>query len=73
MSPESEPLKMSSTPEAFVFTKLKGTNYAMWADHMQSALQVKYLWLIVKGIEMCPPAPPAKRPTTTMAAEYKAK
>jgi hypothetical protein len=72
MSPESEPLEMSSTSEAFVFTKLKGTNYATWADHMQSALQVKYLWLIVKGTETCPPAPPAKRPTTTMATEYKA-
>jgi hypothetical protein len=72
MSPESEPLKMLSTSEAFVITKLKGTNYAMWADHMQSALQAKYLWLIVKGTEMCPPAPPATRPTTTMAAEYKA-
>jgi hypothetical protein len=73
MSPESEPLKMLSTSEAFVFTKLKRTNYVTWADHMQSALQAKYLWLIVKGTEMCPPAPPATRPTTTMAAEYKAK
>jgi hypothetical protein len=72
MSPESEPLKMSSTSEAFIFTKLKGTNYATWADHMKSVLQAKYLWLIVKGIEMCPPAPPAKRPTTTTAADYKA-
>jgi hypothetical protein len=72
MSPESGPLKMSSTSEAFVFTKLKGTNYVMWADHMKSALQAKYLWLIVKGTETCPPAPPAKRPTTTTAAEYKA-
>jgi hypothetical protein len=72
MSHESEPLKMLSTSEAFVFTKLKGTNYATWADHMQSTLQAKYLWLIVKGTEMCHPAPPDKRPTTTMAAEYKA-
>jgi hypothetical protein len=72
MSPESEPLEMSSTSEAFVFTKLKGTNYATWVDHMQSTLQAKYLWLIVKGTEMCPPAPPAKRPTRTTAAEYKA-
>jgi hypothetical protein len=72
MSPESKPLKMSSTSEAFVFTKLKGTNYATWADHMKSTLQAKYLWLIVKGTEMCSPAPPAKRPMTTTAAEYKA-
>jgi hypothetical protein len=66
MSPESEPLKILSMSEAFVFTKLKGTNYMMWADHMQSALQAKYLWLIVKGTETCPPAPPAKRPMMTM-------
>jgi hypothetical protein len=72
MSPESEPLKMSSTSEAFIFTKLKGTNYATWADHMQSTLQAKYLWLIVRGTETCTPAPPATRPTTTTAAEYKA-
>jgi hypothetical protein len=39
---------------------------------MQSALQAKYLWLIVKGTETCPPAPPAKRPMTTTATEYKA-
>jgi hypothetical protein len=55
-----------------IFTKLKGTNYATWADHMQSTLQAKYLWLIVKGTETCPPAPPATRPTMTTAAEYKA-
>ena len=39
---------------------------------MQSALQSKYLWLIVKGTETCPLAPPAARPATMSATEYKA-
>ena len=71
MSPASGPFKISPTSEAFIFAKLKGTNYSTWADHMQSALQAKYLWLIVKGTETCPPAPPAIKPATTTATEYK--
>jgi hypothetical protein len=49
MSPISDQLEMSSS-EAFKFLKLKGNNYSMWASNMQSALQSKYLWLVVKGI-----------------------
>jgi hypothetical protein len=71
MSSAHELLDMS-TSEAFKFTKLKGANYSTWADHMQSALQSKYLWLIVKGTETCPPAPPATRPTAQTISEYKA-
>jgi hypothetical protein len=56
MSPAHELLYMS-TAEVFKFAKLKGANYSTWANHMQSALQSKYLWLIVKGTETCPPAP----------------
>jgi hypothetical protein len=56
MSPACELLDMS-TAEAFKFTKLKGTNYSTWANHMQSTLQSKHLWLTIKGTEICPPAP----------------
>jgi hypothetical protein len=47
MSPVSDQLEMSSS-EAFKFLKLKGNN-STWAGNMQSALQSKYLWLVVKG------------------------
>ena len=38
---------------------------------MQSALQSKYLWLVVNGTETCPAAPPAIKPTTMLLADYK--
>ena len=66
MSPGSKSLEMSYTS-----AKLKGTNYFMWAEHMQAALQAKYLWLIVNGTEMCPSAPPATKPPTTTATDYR--
>jgi hypothetical protein len=71
MSPASEPFEMSTTTGVF-FAKLKGTNYSTWADHMQAALQAKYLWLIVKGTEACPPTPPDAKPAATTLTEYKA-
>jgi hypothetical protein len=37
------------------FEKLNGSNYQSWAGHMKSALQSKFLWLIVTGDEECPP------------------
>jgi len=54
MSPASNLLESSSS-DAFKFSKLNGMNYAMWSGHMKSALQSKYLWLIVTGDEDCPP------------------
>jgi hypothetical protein len=61
-----------SSSEAFEFLKLKGNNYSMWAGNMQSALQSKYLWLIVKGTEICPTAPTATISASQTAVEYKA-
>jgi hypothetical protein len=61
-----------STTEAFKFAKLKGANYSTWADHMQSTLQSKYLWLRVKGTEICPPEPLVTRPTAQTISEHKA-
>jgi hypothetical protein len=72
MSPESEPLEMSYTSEAFKFAKLKGSNYSRWSEHMQAALQAKYLWLIVNDTETRPTEPPATRPKDMTLAEYKA-
>jgi hypothetical protein len=71
MSPVSDQLEMSSS-EAFNVPKLKGNNYSMWAGNMQSVLQSKYLWLVVKGIEICPTAPTATISAGQTAAEYKA-
>jgi hypothetical protein len=39
---------------------------------MQAVLQAKYLWLIVKGTETCPPTPADAKPATTTFTEYKA-
>ena len=73
MSPARELLDMATTSsEAFKFMKLKGANYSMWADHMQSALQSKYLWLIVTSKEPSPPEPASIKPANLTAAEYKA-
>jgi hypothetical protein len=71
MSPVSDQLEMSSS-EAFKFPKLKENNYSMWVGKMQSALQSKYLWLVVKGIEICPTAPTTTISAGQTAAEYKA-
>jgi len=54
MSPVSG-LLGSGSSEAFKFEKLNGSNYQSWAGHMKSALQSKFLWLIVTGDEECPP------------------
>jgi hypothetical protein len=61
-----------SSSEAFKFPKLKKNNYSMWAGNMQSALQSKYLWLVVKGTEICPTAPTATISAGQTAVEYKA-
>ena len=52
MSPAHDLL--DSPSEAFKFLKLNGLNYSSWIGHMKSALQSKYLWLIVNGDEDCP-------------------
>src|SRR5436853_2126137 len=57
MSP-GQPIKMSFasvSQDAFKFPKLNGQNYAIWSIHMQSLLQSRFLWLVVKGTEECPP------------------
>src|ERR1700675_344785 len=72
MSPASDRLGMSTSSDAFKFEKLKGSNYSSWSEHMQAALQSKYLWLIVKGTETSPSEPAATRPKEMLVAEYKA-
>src|ERR1700731_4514229 len=54
-----------SSGDAFKFPKLSGQNYVSWSVHMQSILQSKYLWLVVKGTETCPPGPDIA-PTVTI-------
>ena len=61
-----------SVRDAFKFPKLNSQNYVVWSVHMQSALQAKYLWLIVKGTEACPPNPRATPPASGDAALFRA-
>ncbi|THH27735.1 hypothetical protein EUX98_g6449 [Antrodiella citrinella] len=54
----------SSSNDAFKFPKLNGTNYAEWKTQMKAALQAKYIWLLVEGIDAAP-SDPGVRPTVT--------
>jgi hypothetical protein len=74
MSPVASHLNMSSpsTAEAFKFPKLKGSNYSMWSDYMQSALQANYLWLHIKGTKSCHAIPTTMEPAAQTLSEYKA-
>jgi hypothetical protein len=54
MDPASNLLE-SSLSNAFKSSKLNSMNYATWSGHMKSALQSKYLWLVVTSDEDCPP------------------
>ncbi len=56
-----------SSHEAFKFPKLTGENYATWCQHMQAALQSRYLWLIVTGDENQPEKPGAEPPKEAAA------
>ena len=58
MGPASKLLSFSSS-DAFKFPKLTGSNYVSWSGNMKSALQSKYLWLIVTGDKDCLPEPNA--------------
>ena len=53
MSPASDLLESSSN--VFKFAKLNGMNYPTWSGSMKSALQSKYLWLIIASNKECPP------------------
>jgi hypothetical protein len=35
--------------------KLDGSNYRLWVDQIKNFLMISQLWLIVSGIETCPP------------------
>src|ERR1700731_1031939 len=61
-----------SSGDAFKFPKLNGQNYVSWSVHMQSVLQSKYLWLVVKGMETCPPGPDAAPAIAILDNERKA-
>lgn len=76
MSPGSSrsSLGMSSSltgSDAFKFAKLSGLNYAEWAVQMQAALQSRYLWLLVTGVEACPAQPADQKPKDQSEADYK--
>ena len=57
MSPGSD-LLGGGMSDAFKFPKLNGSNYSSWSGHMKSALQSKFLWLIVTGEEEQVPEAP---------------
>ena len=56
MGPVDGPMAQSES-NAFKFPKLNGENYSLWDEHMQAALQSRFLWLIVSGMETCPALP----------------
>ena len=60
---------MSSSGDAFKFTKLNGQNYAVWAGHMENTLASKYLWMVVDGSEPRPESPVAKEGVPFTEAE----
>ena len=37
--------------------KLDGTNYRLWVDQIKNTLMMSQLWMVVAGIETCPPQP----------------
>jgi len=53
----------TSLSDSFRFTKLNGSNYAIWCQHMKATLQARYLWLVVSGDETKPTAPADAKPT----------
>src|ERR1700719_3879558 len=69
MRPAPGSLDMSSSGDAFKFTKLNGQNYAVWAGHMENTLASKYLWMVVDGSEPRPESPVTKEGTPFTEAE----
>ena len=62
-------LNMSSSGNAFKFTKLNGQNYVIWAIHMENTLSSKYLWMVVDGSKPHPKSPVVKEGIPFMEAE----
>ena len=69
-----------SSSETLRFPKLNGSNYHVWSDNMKAALQVRLLWLFVKGLEICSSKPSAdppidsttQKPMSVSSPDYKA-
>ena len=40
--------------------KLTGSNYRLWVDQIKNVLMMSQLWMVVSGIETCPPEPGTK-------------
>jgi len=49
--------------------KLTGSNYRLWVDQIKNVLMMSQLWMIVSGIETCPPEPGSK-PTDVTSKEF---
>jgi len=41
-------------------SKLNGSNYRLWVDQIKNVLMMSQLWMVVSGVETCPPTPSAQ-------------
>ena len=49
--------------------KLTGSNYLLWVDQIKNVLMMSQLWMVVSGIETCPPEPETK-PTDATSKDF---
>ena len=49
--------------------KLTGSNYYLWVDQIKNVLMMSQLWMVVSGIETCPPEPETK-PTDATSKDF---
>ena len=49
--------------------KLNGSNYRLWVDQIKTVLMMSQLWMVVTGIETCPPQP-GTQPTDSDSKEF---
>jgi len=50
--------------------KLSGSNYRLWVDQIKNVLMMSQLWMVVSGIETCPPDP-GPQPTDVTSKDRK--
>jgi len=50
-------------------SKLNGSNYRLWVDQIKNVLMMSQLWMVVSGVETCPPKP-GVQPSDLTTKEY---
>jgi hypothetical protein len=49
--------------------RLNGSNYCLWVDQIKNILMMPQLWMVVSGIETCPPKP-GSQPSDVTSKEF---